>query len=286
MKELVIVTGLSGAGKSRAISALEDIGYYCVDNVAPILISKIVELLLASESNIKKVAIVTDSRGGKLFEGLFDELGAVTNQGNGYKLLYLEASESEIIRRYQETRRRHPLSLDSADSIGEAIAREKLLLKAARERADYIIDTTFLNSQQLKDRIITLFSDNQKNVMNINCVSFGFKYGPVSDADLVFDIRCLPNPFYEEDLRYKSGLDNEVRKYIFSHDEARKMLEKLTDLIDFLVPLYIKEGKSLLTVAFGCTGGRHRSVAFAEQMNSHLQSKNYNCAVTHRDIGR
>ncbi len=242
--DFLIVTGMSGAGKSRAIDALEDIGFYCVDNVPPQLISKVAEICLAGNSRINRVAVVTDMRGGDLFYGLFEELDQMRDRGLAYKLLFIDAADSELIRRYKETRRRHPLLDLAAGNIAEAIRNERILLRPARERADFVIDTTHLSANELKQRMNTIFLDNIRNSMLISVMSFGFKYGVPPEVDLVFDVRCLPNPFYVDSLRSRTGLDQEVREYVMQAPESEELLEKLRDLVSFLIPLYQKEGKA------------------------------------------
>lgn len=284
--DFLIVTGLSGAGKSRAVDALEDIGFYCVDNVPPQLISKVAEICLAGNSKISRVAVVTDLRGGDMFYGLFEELDEMRDKGLTYKLLFLDASDAELIRRYKETRRRHPLSGVVNGGVSEAIRNERVLLRPARERADYVIDTTHLSANELKQRMNNIFLDSIQNGMLINVMSFGFKYGSPSEADLVFDVRCLPNPFYVDALKSKTGLDPEVREYVMDSPNSKELLDKLRDLVGFLVPLYQKEGKSQLVIAMGCTGGKHRSVTFAELLYQFLAERGFNVRVVHRDISK
>ena len=282
--DFVIVTGMSGAGKSRAVDALEDIGFYCIDNMPPKLISKFAEICLQSDGKISRVAIVTDVRGGELFQGLFDELDHLKDQEFSYKLMFLDASDAVLMRRYKETRRRHPLLDVVHGSIENALKSERLLLKPARERADYIIDTTHLSAAQLKERISNIFLDNVMTGMLINCTSFGFKYGPATEADLVFDVRCLPNPFYVDELKKQTGLDQPVRDYVMKWPQSIELLNKIVDLVVFLIPYYLDEGKSQLVIAFGCTGGKHRSVTFAEYLYKHLSDKGHKVTVNHRDI--
>lgn len=284
--DFLIVTGLSGAGKSRAVDALEDIGFYCVDNMPPQLISKVAEICLAGNSKISRVAVVTDMRGGDMFYGLFEELDEMRDKGLTYKLLFLDASDAELIRRYKETRRRHPLAGLVSGGIAEAIRNERVLLRPARERADYVIDTTHLSANELKQRMNNIFLDSIQNSMLINVMSFGFKYGSPSEADLVFDVRCLPNPFYVDELKNKTGLDAEVRDYVMNSPNSEELLSKLRDLVGFLVPLYQKEGKSQLMIGVGCTGGKHRSVTFAELLYQFLSEQGYNVRVVHRDISK
>lgn len=284
--DFLIVTGLSGAGKSRAVDALEDIGFYCVDNMPPQLISKVAEICLAGNSQINRIAIVTDLRGGDMFYGLFEQLDELKDKGLEYKLLFLDASNAELIRRYKETRRRHPLADVVKGGLEEAVRNERILLKPARERADYIIDTTHLSANELKQRMNNIFLDNIRNSMLVNVMSFGFKYGVPAEADLVFDVRCLPNPFYVDDLKPKTGLEEEVRDYVMNSDDSRQLLDKLKDLISFLIPLYQKEGKTQLMIGVGCTGGKHRSVTFAELIYQYLSEQNQNVRVLHRDISK
>jgi UPF0042 nucleotide-binding protein len=279
----IIITGLSGAGKSRALNSLEDIGFYCADNMPPALIPKFAEICLQTSGKINNVAIVTDVRGGALFSGLFDNLDELRRQGGDYKILFLDANDSVLVRRFKETRRRHPL-LKPGGTVSEAITLEREMLRPARERADFIIDTSNLTAAQLKERLTVLFVGNNLNSLLFNCVSFGFKYGTPSEADLVFDVRCFPNPFYVDELKHLTGLDLPVKDFVFASDETRKFMDMLYEMIDFLLPLYVKEGKSQLTVAIGCTGGRHRSVAIADALYRHELEKNIKVTVSHRDI--
>lgn len=282
--DFLIVTGLSGAGKSRAVDALEDINFFCVDNIPPKLISKFAELAQQSGSKLSKIAVVTDVRGGELFNDFIGEIDILKSMGISYKLLFLDCNNQVLVRRYKETRRKHPL-LDAVEpSIEKAVIRERELLLQARERADYIIDTSHLSAMQLRERVNNIFLDNISNSMLINCMSFGFKYGSPSEADLIFDVRCLPNPFYIDDLKYKTGLESEVNEYVMSWPQSQTLLQKLLDLIDYLIPLYLSEGKSQLTIAVGCTGGKHRSVTFAEKFYNHLLEQGKKVAVNHRDI--
>ncbi len=284
--ELIIVTGLSGAGKSRTVNALEDIGFFCVDNMPPKLISKFVEIGMQSKGEIERMAVVTDIRGGELFDGLFEELDLLRSKEFEYKLLFLTASDEVLIRRYKETRRKHPLVGTLCSSLEEAVKQERKIMSNARERADYILDTSLMSNAQLKERICKLFLDNIATGMMINCRSFGFKYGDPTYADLVFDVRCLPNPFYVDELKHKTGLNAEVKDYVMQSQDSTVLFDKIKDLIDFLLPLYLNEGKSQLTVAFGCTGGKHRSVTFAELLYQYLTDKGNKTSVNHRDINK
>lgn len=279
----LIITGISGAGKSRAINALEDIGFYCVDNMPPTLIPKFAEICLQTNGKINNIAIVTDVRGGTLFNSLFDGLDELKTQGGEYKILFLDADDQVIIQRFKETRRIHPLS-QSGNTISNAIFEERILLRPARERADYIIDTSKLTPSQLKERIQVLFLGDNKSSLIVNCVSFGFKYGIPSEADLVFDVRCFPNPFYEDNLKQLTGLDEPVKQYVLSSEYTQGFVIRLYDMIDYMYPLYREEGKSQLIVAIGCTGGKHRSVTITEELFKHLLDKGIRASVSHRDI--
>lgn len=285
--ELVIVTGLSGAGKSAAVDALEDIGFFCVDNMPTELIPTFMQLILRSEERRERVAIVADIRLGSSFAALFSALDDLDTMNVPYKILFIDADNDTIMRRYQETRRKHPLTDElHAQSIAEAIDRERELLLPARQKADYVIDTSQMKSGQFKNRIASLFLENAESALKVNCISFGFKYGAPKDADLVFDVRCLPNPFYVPELKQHTGLEEPVRSFVMQFEQARGLADKLWDLLDYLLPLYTAEGKSQLTIAVGCTGGRHRSVVFAELINKHLLEKGANSSVFHRDITR
>ena len=282
--ELLIVTGLSGAGKSQVGNALEDMGFYCVDNVPPAVIPAFVDISQRSKGNLEKIALVTDIRGGQLFDSITDVLNDLDAREIKYKILFLDALDEVIIRRYKENRRKHPLNKEAKLSIEEAIKNERKALEKIRNRADFVIDTSHTTLAQLKQKVASLFCDDLSDSLRIQCKSFGFKYGSDRENDLIFDVRCLPNPFYDEALKEKTGQDKEVRDYVLSTEESREFLRKIIDFLEFSIPLYIKEGKSQLTVAFGCTGGKHRSVTFAELVGNALKEKDYNCSIVHRDI--
>ncbi len=283
--QLVIVTGMSGAGKSRAMDSLEDIGFFCVDNMTPELIPTFVQIINDSAEIREKVAIAVDVRLGESFSYLFSALEKLQAMNCEYKILFMDADNDILLRRYQETRRKHPLS-SSSKPMQDIIAEEREMLKKARDIADFVIDSSFLSTAQLKERIAKLFIDDVTRTMKISIVSFGFKYGSPKDTDLLFDVRCLPNPFYIPELKTQTGLDKPVRDYVMSFDEAKNLEPKLTDLVTYLVPLYISEGKSQLTISVGCTGGKHRSVVFAEILCKAIKDKGYNVSVYHRDIQR
>ena len=282
--DLLIVTGLSGAGKSLAVHALEDMGYFCIDNIPAGLLASFARLTLQQQVELGKVAMVLDSRGCRSAEALQNGLDQLRGMEMEFRILFLDASDEVLERRYQETRRRHPLSLALELSTEQAIQMERQIMAPLFERADYIVDTSLLSTAQLRERIVGLFLQAEEGPMALNIMSFGFKYGSDTEADLVVDVRCLPNPFYVEELKDKTGLDREVRDYVMASADSREFFDKLTAFIDCAVPLYAKEGKSQLVISVGCTGGKHRSVTFAQLIGEHLISKNYNCSVTHRDI--
>jgi UPF0042 nucleotide-binding protein len=283
--EFVIVTGISGSGKSSAIKVLEDIGFFCIDNMPPQLIPNFAAMC-NEKSEISKVAIVTDIRGGAMFFKLSECIAKLHIAGIDVKVLFLEASKDVLIKRYMETRRKHPLDEVSGGDISKAIDAEIELLREIRENADYIIDSSFLSSGRLKEQIADLFLDKPTDRMIVSCMSFGFKYGVPSEADYVFDVRCLPNPFYLPELKHKTGRDKEVRDYVMSFEQSQFMEQKLEELIGYLLPHFVTEGKSRLVIAFGCTGGKHRSVTFAERMAAFLSEKECKVKVLHRDIDK
>ena len=281
--ELIIVTGMSGAGKSQASNTLEDMGFYCVDNVPPAIIPAFVDMSDAKDQ-FSKMALITDIRGGELFESIDDVLKGLDERKFKYKILFLDASDEVLIRRYKENRRTHPLNKNGKLSLASAVETERKALKKIRSRADYIIDTSLISIAQLKEKITALFYGDKGTAMKIQSKSFGFKYGADNEADLVFDVRCLPNPFYEENLKEKTGLESEVQDYVLNSKESLEFLDRLYSFLEYAIPLYQKDGKSQLTVAFGCTGGKHRSVTFAEIIGKALKDKNYDCSIVHRDM--
>ena len=282
--ELLIVTGMSGAGKSQAANALEDMGYYCVDNIPPAIIPSFVKLSELSGNELNKLAVITDVRGGNLFSEISNVLLDLQNKNVNFKILFLDSQDEVLIRRYKENRRKHPLLSESITTLSQAVSAERMLLERIYAMADFVVDTSFISIAQLKEKLSTIFFGSITNTLKIQCNSFGFKYGSDTEADLVIDVRCLPNPFYVEELKKKTGLDEQVREYVMNSSESHEFYNKLLSFIDSAVPLYAKEGKSQLTIAFGCTGGKHRSVTFAEKIGAYLKENGYNCSIVHRDI--
>lgn len=283
--EIVIVTGMSGAGKSKVADALEDIGFFCVDNIPPDLVEKFI-VLCAQTDSVERIAIITDARGGTSVEKLEGTLDNLRQAGLSYRLLYLDCEEQILINRYKETRRKHPLLEMAGGSLEEAIAMEGRFMSQLHQSADIVIDSSMLSPTQLRANVQGIFLEEGQQSMFINCMSFGFKYGMPLEADLVFDVRCLPNPFYISELKPQTGLNAAVRDYVLSFEEAQIFLEKIEDLLTFSLPFYEKEGKTQLVIAFGCTGGKHRSVTFAEMMTQYLNQEGYQAITTHRDITR
>ncbi len=280
----IIVTGLSGAGKSKTIEILEDIDFVCIDNLPPKLLPAFGQIVQKSEQDTK-TAIVTDVRSGNGFRELFTSLGELRELGIDYKILFIDAANSTLIHRFKETRRRHPL-MNKYKDVSEAIEAEREIMEPVKQVADFIIDTTHMSPKQLRERIAGLFLENLQQTMQIQCMSFGFKYGIPADADLVYDVRCLPNPFYIDSMRSLTGLNEEVSSYVMKFEQSKELLKKLEDIIDFSIPLYREEGKSDLVIAFGCTGGKHRSVTFAEAMYAHLKDSKLPVSIIHRDIAK
>jgi len=280
--KLVIITGMSGAGKTVAVQSFEDLGYYCVDNLPPTLIPKFLELMKDSANNIQKVALVIDLRGRDFFDALYDSLDVIgKEEWLEEHIIFLDAKNETLVSRYKETRRSHPLDISGLPLKG--IIQERKILDELRGRAQRLIDTTDLKPKELREKIHDLYAEDEESVFSVHFVSFGFKYGIPIDADLVFDVRFLPNPFYIEAMRPLTGLDEEVSNYVFKWSETKTFNEKLIDLLQFMLPQYKKEGKSQLVVAIGCTGGQHRSVALTEYYTK-LLSKQYPTYITHRDI--
>ncbi|MBR4113945.1 MAG: RNase adapter RapZ [Anaerotignum sp.] len=279
----VIVTGMSGAGKTSVLKFLEDINFFCVDNIPPALLPKFAELCYEQKGEIERVAMGIDIRGGKLFNDLFQELSSLEEKGYQYEILFLDASDDVLIKRYKETRRSHPLSRNG--SIQEGIRKEREMLRDVKTKSTYIIDTSQILTRQLKEQINSIFVDN-KNYENlvITIQSFGFKYGIPTDSDLVFDVRFLPNPFYIQELKELTGNDEPVSSYVMRFEESQIFRKKLVDMMEFLIPHYIKEGKNNLVISIGCTGGKHRSVTLANALYAALDKEKHTVLLKHHDI--
>lgn len=282
--EFLIITGLSGAGKSRAADVLEDLDYYCVDNMPIALMPRFAELCIATAGRYEKVALVTDVREKDGFGQLLDTIDELKERGCDCKILYMDADVRTLIRRYKESRRPHPLA-NHGSSVEAAVYQEIELLSPIRERADYVVNSSNLTLGMLQNKLFSLFAgDGAKREIDVTVMSFGYKHGLPMDADLVFDVRFLPNPYYVEELRPLSGLDLPVAEFVFSYQQTRTFMDKITDMLDYLLPLYIEEGKLSLTVAIGCTGGHHRSVAIASALCNHLKAEGVRSVNVNRDI--
>ncbi len=283
--QFVILTGMSGAGKSLVLKFLEDIDFFCVDNLPPSLIPKFIELCKMPEVGIEKVALGIDIRGGKLFNDLLSCVSEVQNENHTISILFLDASDETILKRFKESRRNHPLA--RGERIISGIMRERELLGDVKRRADYIIDTSHILTRQLKEKINDIFLENKTfESLMVTVLSFGFKYGIPSDSDLVFDVRFIPNPFYIAELKPLTGNDIKVRDYVMEWEESREFIKKLEDMISFLLPNYIKEGKNQLVISIGCTGGKHRSVTLANELYRSLQRDGHSVIINHRDIDK
>ena len=284
--DIIIISGLSGAGKSRVAAILEDMDFYCVDNMPVTMMPRFAELVVATHGRYERVALVLDVRAVESMDELFDIFEQMKKIGCGHKIIFVEADVETIIRRYKETRRRHPLSATGL-SVEEAVKKEMTMLAPIREQADEIIDTSGLTLGKLQNRIVDKFMDGQEyRALSIIIKSFGFKYGLPIEADLMFDVRFMPNPYYIPELKEKTGLDELVREYVFSLDVSKEFFNKLCDMIDFLLPHYTEEGKRYLVVGIGCTGGRHRSVAISNALSEHLLTQGYRVDCAHRDIDK
>ena len=280
---IVIVTGMSGAGKSTVLKMFEDIGYYCVDNMPIALVEKFVELAVAGNSDLKNIALGVDIRSGQAFAGFDAVLEHMSNAGVKYEILFLDCADAVLVKRYKETRRSHPLAV--GDRIDEGIALEREALAFLKKKSDYIIDTSSLLTRDLRQEIERIFVQNEKyNNLFVTILSFGFKYGIPADADLVFDVRFLPNPYYVEKLKPLTGNDKPIQDYVMGCPQAVEFMDKLEDMINFLIPNYILEGKNSLVIAIGCTGGKHRSVTLANELYRRLSDKDYGIKIEHRDI--
>ena len=282
--QFLIITGMSGAGKSHCVKYFEDIGYYCVDKLPPSLIPKFAEISHKG-GKLDRIALIIDIRGGDMFQDLYPSLEQLTSMGITYRILFLDSVDNVLVKRFKETRRLHPLAPNGR--VSDGIEEERHILEPIRKKADFILDTSNMLPRQLREEIVRLFVEGQDyKGLAVNIVSFGFKYGITIDADLVFDVRFIPNPFYIDELKYLSGLNSEVSDYVMAFSESTVFLTKLTDLVTFLLPYYVKEGKSNLVIAIGCTGGKHRSVTLALRLAEALKVINTNVLLDHRDIER
>lgn len=284
--EFVIISGMSGAGKTSALHIMEDIGYYCVDNIPTSLLQTLYKLCKdSSDKAMKRVAVVVDVRGNGDYEVMYDDLENFKKNNEGVNILYIDAKVDSLIVRYKETRRRHPLTERLKDgSVAAAVKEEQRLLVPVKTLADYSIDTTFMSIKQLRERIISMFLENSSNSIMITFMSFGFKYGIPLESDLIIDVRCLPNPFYIAELKEHTGLEKCIQDYVLDSEETQEFVKRLIDWLDYSLPLYLKEGKSELVVGIGCTGGKHRSVTIAGLLNNYFMEKGYKCIVQHRDV--
>ena len=284
--EFEIISGMSGAGKTSALHIMEDIGYYCVDNIPTSLLQTLYKLCKdSSDRAMKRVAVVVDVRGNGDYEVMYDDLENFKKNNEGVSILYIDAKVDSLIVRYKETRRRHPLTERLKDgSVAAAVKEEQRLLVPVKTLADYSIDTTFMSIKQLRERIISMFLENSSNSIMITFMSFGFKYGIPLESDLIIDVRCLPNPFYIAELKEHTGLEKCIQDYVLDSEETQEFVKRLIDWLDYSLPLYLKEGKSELVVGIGCTGGKHRSVTIAELLDNYFMEKGYKCIVQHRDV--
>lgn len=279
----VIITGISGAGKSQVIKSMEDLGFFCVDNLPPSLIPKFAEICYQSTGKMEKVALVIDIRGRELLNDLFPGLAAIKDAGFSYEILFLDASDEALIKRFKESRRAHPLAPDGR--LTKGIVEERKILQDIKNKANYIIDTSNLTPRQLKEEIVSIFVEGKAfRGIVISIISFGFKYGIPVDCDLVFDVRFIPNPYYISHMKKLTGKHETVKEYVLGAKETVDFLDKLNDMLEFLIPNYIKEGKIQLIIGIGCTGGRHRSVAIADSLNKSLVEKQHRVVIDHRDI--
>jgi len=283
--QLTIVTGLSGAGKSQALRFFEDIGCFCIDNLPPVLLPKLMEMYMSIGDGNSRLVLVIDARVGEMIAQVLEQVRLIKKQGHECNILFLEADDETLVGRYKETRRSHPL--EAGGGLLESIKAEREMLRDLYTSSDVVVDTSGMKMRDLYNKLRDIYVDGTKiSSIRINVMAFGFKYGAPSDADLVFDVRCLPNPFYVEELKHKTGNDKEVQDYVMQYPESVEYLKKLEDMLEFLVPLNIKEGKLTLTVAVGCTGGKHRSVTFANRVMAYLEGLGYNARCVYRDIDK
>lgn len=282
--DLIIITGMSGAGRTEAMHTFEDIGYFCIDNLPPSLLMNLVSLAGLNTGTLRKLAVVCDLRAKEFFPELTAELAKLKEMGLSYTMLFLDSSDEELLNRFKASRRRHPLC-DNGMTIVAGIRRERQLLAECKQMADYVLDTSTERPQDMREKLRSLFTDQSaQEGLGVSVYSFGFKHGAPTDADIVIDVRFLPNPFYERELRDKTGMDEEVKDYVLGKDETKEFLKRWFSLLDFVMPGYVKEGKQYLSIAVGCTGGQHRSVVLANATGQHLSQEGYRVATTHRDL--
>ena len=284
--DLLIVSGMSGSGKSTAIKALEDMGYVCIDNFPPALIKHLSSVVLNYREDNTRLAITLDIRSVKSTEEFLDIYKQLTEMELSFSTLFLDSNDETLLKRYKETRRLHPFMEDSNLDLEQSIRKERKFMKHVRNFSDAIIDTSLIRTAELKQRLLSLYSKSSEGKININIILFGFKYGILKDGDNIFDVRCLKNPFYELELRYKTGEDQEVRDYVMTETDAQGLFDHIKAFLEYSIPLYDLEGKSQLIIGIGCTGGKHRSVTFAKLLKEALDDKDYNITVSHRDINR
>jgi len=282
--QFTIVTGMSGSGKTKVIRYLEDMGYFCIDNMPPMLIPKFSEMLSTATGKFSDVALVGDVRVGEMMIELAMQLQELRHRGYDVRVLFLTADDATLVKRYKETRRSHPIY--NADGLLASIKQERAMLNKLYISSDYVIDTSNLTNANLLDELKEIFGEDNKKSFTVNVMAFGYKYGMPMDADLVFDVRCFPNPFYIDELKYKTGNDKEVQDYVMSFPEAQTFLEKLCDMMSFMIPLYEEEGKIAITIAIGCTGGKHRSVTMTNKLSDVLRNEGFKVNTTYRDMGK
>lgn len=282
--QFTIVTGMSGAGKTRVIRYLEDMGYFCIDNMPPMLIPKFFDVVTVSSGKFNSIALVIDARVGEMINELVDQVNELKSKGYDARILFMTADDKTLVKRYKETRRSHPIN--NPNGLLASIEQERQMLKKLFNVADYVIDTSNMSNNELLGELKEMYSGSNKQRMRINVMAFGYKYGMPVDADLVFDVRCFPNPFYIEELKYKTGNDKEVQDYVMSFPKAVEFMGKLKDMMNFLIPLYEEEGKVSLTIAIGCTGGKHRSVTMTNKLGEYLKELDYKVNISYRDIGK
>ncbi|MFO7636275.1 MAG: RNase adapter RapZ [Clostridia bacterium] len=282
--KLYIVTGMSGAGKSLIVKTLEDMGFYCIDNIPPSLIPKFAQIINESRTS-DNVAVVVDIRGGELLSDIFPALCELGELNIQYEIIFLEANDKVLLKRYKETRRKHPLEVDG--NIAKAIEKERKTLESIKKKSDYIIDSSDLLPKQLREELTALLSKGSEyETLMVNVISFGYKYGTPLECDIIFDVRFIPNPYYNSSMRKLTGKNETVKEYVLRQEQTVVFLEKTTELLEFLLPNYIREGKTQLVIGIGCTGGRHRSVAIGDKLGSMLMANNHRAIINHRDINK